>query len=351
MGVGFEQGLRDVIAVESTICQVDGDLGRLRYRGYDIGELAGRASFEEVIALLWDGDLPDGGALSTLRGQMASVRAIPGEVAGAMGGYPRGGHPLEAIRTAVSHLSMYDPDGRAMAAEAVRRKCLRLTAQMATVVAAWRRIREGRSVVAPDPSLSHAENFLFMLDGAPPDAVAAGGMDALLILHAEHELNASTFAARVVTATFSDVYSAVTAALAALKGPRHGGANEDVMAMLEEIGAPERAEGYIADRLAARERMSRAERADPHARVPGWGHPVYRVDDPRAAHLRTIGRRAAEGAGVVTSRGDVHYVVTEHGIASLMGKSDRERALELIAIAHPDHQPELRDRARYLKVI
>jgi len=298
MGVGFEQGLRDVLAVESTICQVDGDQGRLRYRGYDIEDLAGRASFEEVIALLWDGDLPGGGTLSTLRAQMASVRAMPPEVVNAMEGYPHAAHPLEALRTAVSHLSMHDPDGRTTAGEAVRRKCLRLTAQMSTAVTAWRRIREGRSVVAPDPALSHAENFLHMLDGAPPGDDAAAAMDALLVLHAEHELNASTFAARVVTATFADVHAAVTAALAALKGPRHGGANEDVLAMLEEIGAPERAEGYIGARLAARERMSRAERADPAARIPGWGHPVYKVDDPRAAHLRAIGRRVAGGAGV-----------------------------------------------------
>ncbi len=298
MSGGFEQGLRDVIAVESTICQVDGGLGRLRFRGYDIGELAGRASFEEVIALLWDGDLPGERALRTLRGQMASVRALPPEVINAMEAYPRAAHPLEALRTAVSHLSMHDPDGRVTAEEAVRRKCVRLTAQVATAVAAWRRIREGRSVVPLDPALSHAENFLHLLDGLPPQSNAAAAMDALLVLHAEHELNASTFAARVVTATFSDVHAAVTAALAALKGPRHGGANEDVLAMLEAIGAPERAEGYIGARLAARERMSRAERADPAARIPGWGHPVYTVDDPRAAHLRTIGRRLAEEAGV-----------------------------------------------------
>jgi len=298
MSVAFEQGLRDVIAVESTICQVDGAAGRLRYRGYEIGDLAARATFEEVIALLWSGELPDQRALSDLRKKLGAVRSLPQEVARAMEGYPRAVHPLEAVRTAVSHLSMYDPDRRAPGGEALRRTCLRLTGQIASVVAAWRRIRDGRTAVAPHPALSHAEDFLFMLGGASPERGAAEAMDALLVLHAEHELNASTFAARVVTATFADVHSAVTAALGALKGPRHGGANEDVLAMLEEIGRPERAEAYIGARLGARERMTRAERAEPRARIPGWGHPVYTVDDPRAAHLRAVGRRVAEGAGV-----------------------------------------------------
>lgn len=300
MAVGFEAGLRDVVAVESAICQVDGRGGRLRYRGYEIGDLAGRASYEEVTFLLWNGDLPDAEALRGFRGDLARGRMVPGPVVEAMERYPRRVHPLEAVRTAVSHLSMHDPDAREVGEEPVRRTCLRLTAQMATLVAAWRRLRDGYHPLAPDPALSHAGNFLFMLGGAPPEPVAVEAMDTLLVLHAEHELNASTFAARVAAATFSDVHSAVTSAVGTLKGPRHGGANEDVLAMVEEIGSPERADGYISDRLAARERMSRAERADPRNRIPGWGHPVYKVDDPRAAHLRAIGRRVAEEAGVVT---------------------------------------------------
>ncbi len=298
MSVGFEQGLRDVIAVESAICQVDGAAGRLRYRGYEIGDLAAGASFEEVTVLLRDGELPDAQAISTFREELGAARALPADVIGAMEAYPRNIHPLEAVRTAISHLAMYDPDRASTGADSLRRTCLRLTGEIASVVAAWRRIRDGRPAVTPHPALPQAEDFLFMLSGKAPDRSAVEAMDALLVLHAEHELNASTFAARVVTATFSDAHSAVTAAIGALKGPRHGGANEDVLAMLEEIGVPERAEAYIAARLTARERMTRAERAQPRARIPGWGHPVYLVDDPRAAHLRAVGRRVAEQAGV-----------------------------------------------------
>jgi len=193
---------------------------------------------------------------------------------------------------------MHDPDARDQSNEANLRKSMRLTAQMATLVAAWFRLRDGRPVVAPDPSTSHAANFLFMLTDTAPDPASEEAMDAVLVLHAEHELNASTFTARLVAATVSDLYSSVISAIGALKGPRHGGANEDVLAMLEKIGTPERLEPYIRARLEARARLSKAERADPRNRIPGWGHPVYKVHDPRAARLRAIGHRVAGRAGL-----------------------------------------------------
>lgn len=298
MAIGFQAGLRDVIAANSAICEVDGAAGKLRYRGYDIADLASQTTYEEVAHLLWFGELPERNVLERFTRELSVQRALPDPVVEAMRRYPSTIHPLEAVRTAASHLAMYDPDVRDNSPDATYRKSVRLTAQMATIVAAWRRIREGQPVVAPDPTRSHAENFLSMLSGEPPDPVSEEAMNAVLILHAEHEFNASTFATRVAVATFSDLHSAIVSALGTLKGPRHGGANEDVLAMLEEIGTPERAEPFIGARLEARERMSRAERADPRNRIPGFGHPVYKVDDPRAAHLRAIGRRLAEETGV-----------------------------------------------------
>jgi citrate synthase len=297
VAISFTAGLRDVIAANSAICVVDGEAGRLLYRGYDIADLAEHASFEEATYLLWMGNLPTRQQRERFSRELAEARRPEDAVVDAMQRYPRAIHPLEALRTTVSHQAMYDPEAHDTSPGAAHRKSVRLTAQMATLVAAWRRIREGRPVIMPDPSRSHAANFLLMLSGTVPDPMSEEAMDALLVLHAEHELNASTFAARVAVATVSDLHSGVISAIGTLKGPRHGGANEDVLAMLQEIGAPNRADPYIRARLAARERMSKAERADPRNRIPGWGHPVYRVDDPRAAHLRAIGRRLAERTG------------------------------------------------------
>jgi citrate synthase len=298
VSTAFKAGLEDVTAATTSICTVDGAVGQLRYRGYDINELVGRTSFEEVTYLLWSDDLPNAAALERLTRELAAERTPPAPVMEAMQHFPTHVHPLEALRTAVSLHAMYDPDAHDNAPEANHRKSIRLTALMATLVAAWRRIREGRPVVPPDPNASHAANFLRILSGAAPDAEAVNAMQAVLVLHAEHELNASTFAARVAVATVSDMHSAVVAAIGTLKGPRHGGANEDVLAMLEEIGSPERAEPYIRGRLEALSKMSRTERADPRHRIPGFGHRVYKVEDPRAGHLRAIGRRLAEKAGV-----------------------------------------------------
>jgi citrate synthase len=299
MSVEFKRGLEDVIAATSSICTVDGTAGKLRYRGYDIDDLARHSSFEEVTYLLWFGDLPRSGDLDRFSRDLAGARAVPAPVLNALQAYPRTVHPLEAIRTAVSYHAMYDPDAHDNSPEANLRKSIRLTAQMATLVAAWRRIREGKPVIPPDAGHSHAWNFLYMNTGEAPDPLSEEAMNKVLVLHAEHELNASTFAARVAVATVSDLHSAVVAALGTLKGPRHGGANEDVLQMLQEIKTPERAEPFIKAKLAALENMSRAERADPRNRIPGFGHRVYKVDDARAPHLRAIGRRLAERAGVL----------------------------------------------------
>ena len=299
MSTMFKAGLEDVVAATSAICTVDGTAGQLRYRGYDISDLVGQTSFEEVIYLLWFGELPNAATLERFRRELAAERAMPGPVLDAMQRFPTRVHPLEALRTAVSLHAMYDPDAHDNAPEANRRKSVRLTALMATLVAAWRRVREGRPVVPPDPSASHAANFLQMLGDTAPSQESVAAMEAVLVLHAEHELNASTFAARVATATVSDLHSSVVSAIGTLKGPRHGGANEDVLAMLEEIGTPERAEPYVRGRLEALNKMSRTERADPRHRIPGFGHRVYKVDDPRAAHLRALGRRLAANAGVL----------------------------------------------------
>ncbi len=294
MAVNFQAGLREVLAVNSAICAVDGEAGKLRYRGYDIADLAVGASYEEVTYLLWFGELPRQADLVRFRSELAARRSLPDSVLNGMRAFPRAAHPLEALRTALSTLVMCDPDARDDSPGANLRKSVRLTAQMAPLVAAWARIRAGRPVVSPDPSKSHAANFLFMLSGTPPDPASEEAMDAVLVLHAEHELNSSAFTARLVTATVADLSSGVISAIGALKGPRHGGANEDVLAMLEEIGAPERAAPYIGAHLEARARMSKTERAYPRNRIPGWGHPVYRVHDPRAAQLRAIGHRVAE---------------------------------------------------------
>jgi citrate synthase len=298
MAVEFQAGLRDVAAAVSSICTVDGDAGSLRYRGYDIADLAERTTYEEVVGLLLEGDLPARAGLDRLKADLATRREVPGAILAAMAQFPRTAHPVEALRAATATLVMHDPDARDNGAEANRRKSLRLIAQFPTLVAAWARLRDGLAPVAPDGRLGHAANFLFMLSGARPDGDAEEAMDALLVLHAEHELNASTFAARLVVATMADLHSAVVAALSALKGPRHGGANEDVVAMLEEIGEPGRAEPYIRRRLDARAGLSRGERADPRNRIPGWGHAVYRVHDPRAARLRAIGHRVAARRGL-----------------------------------------------------
>lgn len=299
MAVEFRAGLKDVVAVSSSISTVDGEAGRLIYRGYDIRDLARQATYEEIVYLLWNGELPTRTQLETITRQLAANRVLDDNVLASMRTYPRTAHPLEALRTAVSVAGMYDPDSRANTDEANKRKAVRLTAQIPTMVGTVNRLRGGQDPVRPRAEGSTAASFLTVMMGKEPSPVAERTMDMILVLHAEHELNASTFAARVSAATFSDLHSDIVAALAALKGPRHGGANEDVLAMLLAIGDPSRAEPFIQRKLDARAKMTHEERALPENRIPGFGHAVYKVDDPRAGVLREMARQLSEEAGTL----------------------------------------------------
>src|SRR3954463_7479696 len=266
-----KRGLEDVVAGESSICYIDGMKGVLAYRGIDIHELADHSTFEETCYLLWHGTLPKQAQLDDLRRKLAVERKIDPAIYDMMRKYPKHALPMEVLRTVVSALSFYDPDENVNDHDANVRKSLRLTSQIAMIVAAYDRIRKGKEVVEPDQTLSHAANFLWMLNGEKPSQTAAKALDVALILHADHELNASTFAARVTAATLSDMHSAITSALGALIGPLHGGANEGVIRMLQDMGDLDRVEPYLTEKLSQR-----------GARVMGFGHRVYRhVDDPR----------------------------------------------------------------------
>jgi citrate synthase len=278
-------GLEDVVAGESGICYIDGNKGVLAYRGYDIHELATNSTFEETCYLLWFGRLPKRAELDDMRGKLSASRNIPGQVIDLMRSFPKTAGPMEMMRTAVSSLSLYDPEAEDMSTEANVRKTIRLTAQTATIVANLDRLRNGKEFVPPQTQLSHAANFAYMLNGAEPNETISRALDIALILHADHELNASTFAARVTAATLSDIYSAVTSAIGALKGPLHGGANEAVMRMLLKVNDPAKVDAYVQDIFAQKKK------------IPGFGHRVYHTEDPRATHLRRMSREASERAG------------------------------------------------------
>src|SRR5262249_38568371 len=273
------------IAGESSICYIDGNKGILAYRGYSIHELATNSKFEETCYLLWFGRLPKQAELDDVSKKLASSRAIPSQIIDAMKAMPKKALPMEALRTAISTLSMYDAEAEDMSPEANLRKAIRLTAQTATIVTAFHRIRNGSEPVAPRADLSHAANFAYMLNGTPPNDTMAKALDIALILHADHEWNASTFAGRVPAGTLSDIYSSVTSAIGALKGPLHGGANESVMRMLLQIGDVSKVDTFIKDMFAAKKK------------VPGFGHRVYHTEDPRATHLRRMSKEACERAG------------------------------------------------------
>jgi citrate synthase len=275
-------GLRNVVAGESSISTIDGDRGLLSYRGIDIHELARHSTFEEVVFLLHKGGLPTREHLQAFKAHLARERPVPDGLLSVVRALPRTTHPMTTLRTAVSALGGFDPDGAEDSLPATSRKAIRLVTQMATVVAAIDRVRNGRTPVAPDAQLSLAANFLYMLSGERPSPSAARAMDVALILHADHEFNASTFAARVAASTLADIHGAITAALATLKGPLHGGANEAVMQALEEIGRPERAVEWVRETLAAKRK------------IMGFGHAVYRTEDPRARHLREMSQRIGE---------------------------------------------------------
>ncbi|HXZ28866.1 MAG TPA: citrate synthase [Terriglobales bacterium] len=280
------KGLEGVVAANSSICYIDGEKGVLAYRGIDIHELADRSTFEEVCHLLWFGRLPKQAELDDLRQKLAAERKLDPSILNLLRQLPKHALPMEVLRTAVSALSLYDADERNNDHDANVRKALRLTSQLAMIVAAYDRLRKGRAVVEPDRSLTHAANFLWMLNGEKPSATAEKALDIALILHADHELNASTFAARVIAATLSDVHSAVTGALGALKGPLHGGANEEAMRMLFEIEKKgEDPIEHVKQMLAAKKK------------VPAFGHRVYHTEDPRATHLRKMSEDLGRSAG------------------------------------------------------
>lgn len=277
-------GLEGVVAAESKICYIDGEAGILSYHGYNIHTLADNATFEEVIYLLWHGGLPLKAELDELKAALVAARPLPQPVIDFLGGVSKAA-PMDVLRTAVSMLGLYDEDARDSSEAANLRKATRLMSQTATIVTTFNRLRNGLPAVPGDPNLGMAANFLYTLTGKKPDEVMERAFDIALILHADHEFNASTFAARVTAATLSDIFSAVTSAIGALKGPLHGGANEDVIKMLLEAGTEERALALVRERL------------EKKIKIPGFGHRVYRTEDPRATHLRAMSEEIGKRTG------------------------------------------------------
>ncbi len=271
--IEIQRGLKGVYFDRSRVCYIDGRAGELRYRGYSIHDLAGRSAFEETCYLLLKGELPTRAQLDAFAAELKAARALPAQIYDVIR-LVRSAHPMDVLRTAVSALATFDTDAADKSPEATLRKGIRLTAQVPMIVAAHEHIRNGREPVAPNPRLDHAANFLYMLTGREPSAEAARLMDIDMVLHAEHGSNASSFAARVVAGTEADLYGAITSAIAALAGPAHGGAAENVMRMAQEIGDPANAAAYVRTRRANKEP------------VMGFGHRVYRAEDPRARHMR-----------------------------------------------------------------
>jgi citrate synthase len=289
--------LKDVIAAPTAICTIDGTAGRLIYRGYSIEDLAEHATFDEVVYLLWEGELPNRAQLDAFVQRTSASRAIPDVLVEHLRLIPADAHPLAALRSGVSLLAHYDPQSESMDPKATRAKAERLLGQVPTIVTARARLRNGEEPIAPRADLPPASNFLWMLFGKEPDAATAHAMDVAFMLHAEHEFNASSFAARVSAGTYVDLHSSLTAAIAVLKGPRHGGANEDVIEMIEEVGSPEKADDWARDRLQRYQAASREERAKPELRFPGMGHAVYKTWDPRARILQKLAGEVAEAHG------------------------------------------------------
>jgi citrate synthase len=278
-------GLRGVVAAQSAIGDVNGEQGILIYQGYDIHDLAEHSTFEEVIFLLWNGRLPKADELADLKSQISSNYDAPPEVIELMKQFPKDGDPMDVLRTAVSMLDFYDEGAHETNRDGAMTAAIKLTAQIGTLVAAWERIRSGKDIVAPDKSLSIAENFLYMFHGKKADADEARMFDIALILHADHELNASTFTTRVIAGTLADVYGAVTGGIAALSGPLHGGANTNVMKMLKEIGSEDKIDQWLDNALAEKRK------------IMGIGHAVYKTEDPRATWLRKFSQTMGEKKG------------------------------------------------------
>ncbi len=280
------KGLEGIVATNSSICYIDGERGVLAYRGIDIHELADHSTFEETCYLLWFGRLPNGAELKELKERLAQERHLDAAIIQFLRSVPKAALPMDVLRTAVSALAFYDADEKNNDHDANVRKAIRLTSQIAMIVAAYDRIRKGKPVVEADRSLSHAANFLLQLNGTKPSSTAERALDIALILHADHELNASTFAARVTAATLADMHAAITSAIGALKGPLHGGANEAVYRILESIDSKKADPiDYVRGMLAEKKK------------VPGFGHRVYHTEDPRATHLRVMSQDLGRSSG------------------------------------------------------
>jgi citrate synthase len=282
---GVSKGLEGVVAAKSRLSDVQGDVGRLIYCGYDIDELAGRVSYEEVVHLLHHNHLPSRKELEELRATLSGFRDLPKGVIDTIRTLPRATPTMHALRTAVSVLGCFDTTADDDSQHAQRRKALRLISQIPVVTAYFHRHRQGLELVPPDQKLGEAANFLYMINGKKPSADAEHTMDLCYVLHADHGMNASTFAARVTIATLSDMYSAITSAIGTLKGPLHGGANEGVIKMLQEIGSLDKVDGFIEDALAQKKK------------IMGIGHRIYRVLDPRAPHLKRMAQKLSAELG------------------------------------------------------
>ena len=280
-----DKGLREVVAAQTKLSDIDGRAGRLWYVGYDIRDLAGRTSYEEVVHLLHELRLPTQPELDALIDFMVEEREVSKFLVDLMPTLAQQTSPMSMLRTTVSAASTYDPDGWDDSAEADHRKALRLIAKTPTLLAMYHRMRTGQELVPPNPKLPHAANFLHMLLGLEVSQEDAEAIDTTFVLYADHTMNASTFAARIVASTLADMFSAITAAIAALKGPLHGGANEESMKMLEEVGSPDRAEAYVRARL------------ERHEKVMGFGHAVYKTMDPRATVLKRLSKETGERHG------------------------------------------------------
>lgn len=278
-------GLEGIVAAQSSISDVNGIEGKLIYAGYDIHDLAQHATFEEVVYLLWNGKLPTAGELDGLKAQLNAETDLPAEIIELIRLLPKSANPMDMLRTVVSALGVYDPESADNSLQANARKAIRLTAKFPIIVTTFQRVRNGLEPVHPHPELSLAGNFLYTLNGKEPDDIATRTMDVAFVLHADHELNASTFAARVTAATMSDMYSAIASAIGTLKGPLHGGANEGVIKYLLEIGSVDAVEAWVKDAFAQKKK------------IMGFGHRVYRTVDPRATHLVEMSRQLGERTG------------------------------------------------------
>jgi len=305
---GVQRGLEDVVALESRICFIDGKLGRLLYRGYDIRDLAAHATFEEVAYLLWYGHLPTVAQLAELRHRLASLRALPPDLARELDALPATAEPMDVLRTAVSGLAIFEPAETTPGPSSIG-GALRLTAALPTILGSFHRRRNHLPPVEARPKLSHAAYLGYALLNREPSELETRAVDVALILHADHELNASTFAARVTASTLSDLYSAVTSAIGTLKGPLHGGANERVMEMLDEIDTVDRVETVIREKLAR------------HERIMGFGHRVYKVEDPRATILREWARKVGE------AKGNLRYYQLLQKVVEVVELGHREKGL------------------------